>query len=109
MINDLLPLFARFCRHFVSHNSCSFVFIRGLAILPASLTLALADGSVLYENNFEKEEQGKPPADMLVVDGKFSVKTDETNKFLDLPGARLDSYSVQFGPAETNGVLVSAR
>jgi hypothetical protein len=45
---------------------------------------------------------------MLVLDGNFSVKADETNKFLELPGAPLDSFSLQFGAAETNSISVSA-
>jgi hypothetical protein len=72
------------------------------------MCLARGDGSILYENDFEKAETGKVPADMLVLDGNFSVKADETNKFLELPGAPLDSFSLQFGPAETNSVSVSA-
>jgi hypothetical protein len=45
---------------------------------------------------------------MMVLDGNFTVKAEGTNKFLELPGAPLDSFAVQFGPAETNSVSVSA-
>jgi hypothetical protein len=73
-----------------------------------SLTL-LAQNSVLYENNFEKEQIGKVPENFLVLDGGFAVKEEAGNKFLELPGSPLDSYSVQFGPTESSNIVVSAR
>jgi hypothetical protein len=63
----------------------------------------------LYENDFEKSEAGKVPDDFLVLDGQFSVKEEEGNKVLELPGAPLDTYGVLFGPTEKEGLAVSAR
>src|SRR5207249_11544321 len=57
----------------------------------------------------EKAEVGKVPADFLVLEGGFSVKEEGGNKFLELPGAPLDSFAVQFGPTESAGIAVSAR
>jgi len=37
------------------------------------------------------------------------VKEEAGNKFLELPGSPLDSYSVQFGPTECSNIVVSAR
>jgi hypothetical protein len=68
-----------------------------------------ADGKILYENNFEKESIGQTPADFLVLDGAFVVKEENGNKFLELPGTPLDSYAVQFGPAQTDNINLSAR
>jgi hypothetical protein len=68
-----------------------------------------AQNSVLYENNFEKEQIGKIPDNFLVLDGGFAVKEEAGNKFLELPGSPLDSYSVQFGPTESSNIVVSAR
>src|SRR5436189_6012641 len=70
---------------------------------------AIAQTQPLYENNFEKAEVGKVPADFLVLDGGFVVKEEGGNKFLELPGAPLDTFAVQFGPTESSGVAVSAR
>jgi hypothetical protein len=70
---------------------------------------AMAQNSVLYENNFEKEPIGKVPENFLVLDGGFAVKEEAGNKFLELPGSPLDSYSVQFGPTESSNIVVSAR
>ncbi|MEP6663452.1 MAG: hypothetical protein ABJC04_07275, partial [Verrucomicrobiota bacterium] len=53
---------------------------------------------IVYENNFEKEELGKTPNEFLVLDGGFSVKSDGTNKFFELPGAPLETFGVLFGP-----------
>src|SRR5581483_6734481 len=67
------------------------------------------DAKALYENNFEQAAVGAVPADFLVLDGGFAVKQDGTNKFLELPGAPLDSFGALFGPTEKSDVAVSAR
>src|SRR6266705_1564487 len=54
----------------------------------------------LYENDFEQAALDKVPDDFLVLDGQFTVKEEGGNKFLELPGAPLDTYGVLFGPTE---------
>jgi len=68
-----------------------------------------AEGKVIYENNFEKAEVGKVPEDFLVLEGAFVVREDGTNKFLELPGAPLDTFGFLFGPTESADMAVSAR
>jgi hypothetical protein len=63
----------------------------------------------VYENNFEKAELDQLPKDFLVLDGAFAVKQADGNKFLELPGAPLDSYGALFGPTEKDGLCVTAR
>lgn len=63
----------------------------------------------LFEDDFEKAAAGKLPDDFMSLSGEFAVQKDGGNQFLELPGAPLDSYAVQFGPAETADVAVSAR
>lgn len=63
----------------------------------------------LFQINFEKAEAGKVPDELMVLGGEFVVKSEGTNQFLELPGAPLDSFAVQFGPAEKDDVAVSAR
>jgi hypothetical protein len=76
----------------------------------ASGALVYADeAKPLYENNFEKAEVGKVPEEFLVLDGEFAVKEEGGNKFLELPGAPLDSFGLLFGPTEKSDVAVSAR
>lgn len=70
---------------------------------------AFGQSQTLYENNFEKAEVGKVPDDFLVLDGQFAVVQDGTNRVLELPGAPLDFFGVQFGPVEKEDVAVSAR
>jgi hypothetical protein len=85
------------------------VLLRLLACLALSTCCLLpAQDKLLYENNFEKAEVGKVPDDFLVLDGGFVVKEEEGNRFLELPGAPLETYAVQFGPARSNDVAVSA-
>ena len=63
----------------------------------------------LYENNFEKTALDKVPEDFLVLDGQFAVKEEAGNRFLELPGAPLDTFGALFGPTEKEGTAVSAR
>src|SRR5882724_108910 len=73
-------------------------------------TPAWADeANPVYENNFEKAEVGKVPEEFLVLDGNFTVKEEGGNKFLELPGAPLDSFGLLFGPTQKSGTAVSAR
>jgi hypothetical protein len=44
-----------------------------------------------------------------VLDGDFSVKQSDGNKFLELPGSPLDTFGVLFGSSTNAGVCVSAR
>ena len=68
-----------------------------------------AKRKALFENDFEKAEVGKLPEGLEFAVGEFIVKQDGANTFLELPGAPLESYSVQFGPVETADVAVKAR
>jgi hypothetical protein len=63
----------------------------------------------LYTNNFESAELEKVPDDMLVLDGAFVVKQEDGNKFLELPGAPLDTFGALFGPTTNANVAVTAR
>src|SRR5256884_337945 len=87
--------------------------VRGLGafVWVVSLTCGAVGQSAkaLYENNFEKAELNKVPDDFLVLDGQFAVKEEGGNKFLELPGAPLDTFGVLFGPTEKEGNAVSAR
>src|SRR2546430_14083931 len=70
------------------------------------------DGKVLYQNNFEKAELGRVPddaKDLMVLDGAFAVKEEGGNKFLELPGAPLDTYGMLFGPTTNSERTVSVR
>jgi hypothetical protein len=83
--------------------------VRLLLLVCGVALTASAQTNTLYENNFEKAELGKVPSDFLVLDGAFTVKEENGNKFLELPGAPLDTFAVQFGPAAAGDVAVSVR
>lgn len=78
-------------------------------LLLFNLSLATAASTNLYQNNFEKAELQKMPEDLMVLEGAFAVAEENGNRFLELPGAPLETFGVLFGPAETNGVSVTAR
>jgi len=84
------------------------LIIQWFAIFGLGLT-ALAQSNTLYEINFEKTAVGSVPEEFLVLDGRFAVKEEDGNRFLELPGAPLDSFAAQFGPAEVDNVAVSVR
>lgn len=65
--------------------------------------------AILFAEDFQKLPPGPLPDEFLVLGGDFAVKVAETNHFLELPGTPLDSFAVQFGPAEREHVSVSAR
>lgn len=68
-----------------------------------------AAATVLYANDFEKATAGTVPDELMILGGEFTVKSSGTNQFLELPGAPLDSFAVQFGPAVQDSVAVGAR
>ena len=78
-------------------------------LIACSASVFAGEAENLYENNFEKAEVGKVPEDFLVLDGGFAVQQEGGNKFLELPGAPLDTFGLLFGPTETNNVSASAR
>jgi hypothetical protein len=65
--------------------------------------------TTLYETNFEKVAVGQAPDDFLVLDGDFTVQQSDGSKYLELPGAPLDTFGALFGPTTNAGVRVSAR
>src|SRR6266542_2768170 len=81
----------------------------GLAVASLAACLLAQERKPLYENDFERAELDKVPDDFLVLDGQFSVGEDGGNRFLELPGAPLDTFGVLFGPTEKEGTAVSAR
>lgn len=70
---------------------------------------AAEEAKPLFENNFEQVEVGPVPDTFMVLDGGFEVKAEGGNKFIELPGAPLESFGILFGPTEKENVAVSAR
>ena len=81
----------------------------GIAVVANAQEVKPPAAKTLYECDFEKAAAGKVPEDMMVLDGVWSVKAEGGNKFLELPGAPLDSFGVLFGPAQQDEVAVTAR
>jgi len=65
--------------------------------------------TILYRQDFQGLPADKLPDEFMVLSGEFVVKADGTNQLLELPGAPLDSFALQFGPAEKENVSVQAR
>ena len=73
------------------------------------LTVTALRAEALYTNDFQKAQLDSVPDDLMVIEGQFTVKEKEGNKFLELPGAPLDTFSFLFGPKESSNVAVQAR
>jgi hypothetical protein len=76
------------------------------------VSLLAAEGPTvkpLYQNDFQQATVDQVPEGLMVLEGAFAVKADGTNKFLELPGAPVDDFSLLFGPLESAGVAVEAR
>lgn len=83
-----------------------------LAVLPIDAQETKTNsqtGKILYENDFEKAELDKVPSEFLVLDGGFGVKQDGTNKFLELPGAPLETFGLLFGSTLETDMEVTAK
>jgi len=65
--------------------------------------------AMLYSNGFDKAEPGKLPEELMVLEGGFTVQEEGGNKFVELPGAPLETFGLLFGPTETENVSASAR
>lgn len=79
-----------------------------MAVLLSGASGGLAQEKA-YEMDFQKTEPGKVPDEFLVLDGAFAVKEDQGNRFLELPGAPLETFGTLFGPTEKDGLRVSAK
>jgi hypothetical protein len=80
-----------------------------IAALAAGFACPLSASDPLYSNDFSEAEPGSIPDDFLVIDGMFTVKEADGNRFLELPGAPLETFGFIFGPAQPDGLAVSAR
>lgn len=93
--------------NFLRRPSLRFALL-ALAALPSSLPAA--EAKPLFESNFSQATPGPlPEGAFLVLDGAFEIKEEGGEKFIELPGAPLDTYGVLFGPTQVDGVEVSAR
>lgn len=84
----------------------AFVFF----ILLETASLAVdAPSDAIYANDFERTPTDKIPAELMVMSGTFVVKEEGGNKFLELPGAPLDTFGLLFGPPAQTNVAAGAR
>ena len=80
-----------------------------LLVMLTWIGTAAYSAEVKYQNDFEKAEVGSVPEDFLVLLGDFQVKEQDGNKFLQLPGAPLDTFGLLFGPNARENISVTAR
>jgi hypothetical protein len=62
-----------------------------------------------YSQDFEKSAVGSVPEEFLVLDGGFAVQEEAGKKFLELPGAPLETFGLLFGSSEKGNVGAQAR
>jgi hypothetical protein len=95
------PCFPRPKRHWILATAVS------LTLLP--LASGDAPPKLPYTQNFESLPEGPPPADMLAMNGTYTVKKSDGNAFLEMAPDPLDSNGILFGPADQSAYAISAR
>ena len=65
-----------------------------------------ADGA--YANDFQSAQPGKPPEELYVLNGAFSVAEEGGNKYLELAGHPIDTFGLLFG-SEPGHALADVR
>ncbi len=83
--------------------------LRLYAVFALALPLFAGGETPGYTNDFEAAEVGKTPKDLVVISGGFVVQKEGANQFLELPGAPLDTFGALFGPAQMDGLSVTAK
>lgn len=78
-------------------------------LLSVGMSAPLLAAEPIYQNDFEKAEPGSAPKELMVIAGVFAVKEEGGNKFLELPGAPLDSFSALFGSNPPGDATATAR
>ena len=73
--------------------------MRFLALIAVTHAFAAPAAEAPYKEDFEKAEVGKLPAGFTAYAGAFKVAEESGKKFLELPGAPLETFGVLFGPA----------
>lgn len=79
------------------------------AVLLASFTSSSWAADPVYFNDFQSAEVGKLPEGVMVMAGGFAVAAEGDQKFLELPGAPLDTFGLLFGPAQPAGGNVTGK
>ncbi|HAB18405.1 MAG TPA: hypothetical protein PLX89_06700 [Verrucomicrobiota bacterium] len=81
----------------------------GIVVLGLLGASGLWAAESLFNEDFSKVAPGPLPEEFLVLDGQFGVKEEAGNRFVELPGAPLESYGFIFGSNHPNNVEISAR
>ena len=68
-------------------------------LLALAHAVAVLGAEAPFVEDFEKAEVGKLPAGFTAYAGGFKVAEEMGKKFLELPGAPLETFGVLFGPA----------
>lgn len=91
-------------------SSMNCAKLRALAITGVlTLTFAIQAAELNYSQDFSKAALGEPPEDIMVLEGQITVREEAGNRFLELPGAPLETFGVVFGPAAASGAQAQAR
>ena len=100
---------ARFAPASAQRSSQRMIMRSLFTLILVTILIPALHAEVLYTNDFQKADLNSVPDDLMVIEGQFTVKEKDGNKFLELPGAPLDSFSFLFGPRESTNIAVQAR
>lgn len=80
-------------------------FVLGSAVPPLRAQAA----KPVFDESFSSAKVGEVPESFMVLDGQFAVREEGGERFLELPGAPLESFGVLFGPNQADGLELTAR
>ncbi len=86
-------------------NACAHFY----AILLLGLISADATSPANYQNDFQSADEASLPKELMIITGKFEVKKEADNKFLQLAGEPLESFGVMLGADEHTTICASIR
>ncbi len=87
------------------------LMLRTLASLTLSLNLLAAPPQTLFESDFQQSPLNEVPPGFLVLDGAFTIQTEGDQRFLELPGAPLETFGLLTLPKENfkDNIAIHAR
>lgn len=63
----------------------------------------------LFETDFENVPPGEPPPAFTALEGRFTVREQDNNMFIESPDHPVEAYSLLFGPTVREDVSATAR
>lgn len=92
----------------MTRSARRFLFVLA-ALLPGLAACGLRGAEPLFSEDFSGITPGDVPGTFLILGGDYAVREEGGERFLESPGAPLDSFGLMFGPARQEDWGAEAR